>query len=148
MNQLPGGGSISFYYGFDADLAEVGGLNTDPGGGVVTDTSSDSWAVDWSGWQYLYVEGDSRTVDPGNGWQDLQGVGLLARINISDKDTNPIYWTVSAGISGRGSIPNRDDDTWGVGFFYNDVQGLDRPFLSFNNANGGLEACYDIALFG
>ena len=148
LNQLPGGGSISFYYGFDADFAEVGGLNTDPGGGVVMDTSSDSWAVDWSGWQYLYVEGDSRTVDPTNGRQDLQGVGLFARIGIADKDTNPIYWTVSAGLSGRGSIPNRDDDTWGVGFFYNDVQGLDRPLLSFNNANGGLEAYYDIALFG
>ena len=65
-------------------------------------TSSDSWAVDWSGWQYLYVEGDSRTVDPGNGRQDLQGVGLFARIGIADKDTNPIYWTVSAGLSGRG----------------------------------------------
>ena len=148
LNQLPGGGSISFYYGFDADFAEVGGLNIDPGGGVTTDTSSDSWAVDWSGWQYLYVEGDSRAVDPGNGRQDLQGVGLFARIGIADKDTNPIYWTVSAGISGRGSIPSRDDDTWGVGLFYNDVQGLDRPLLSFNNANGGVEAYYDIALFG
>ena len=148
LNHLPGGGSISFYYGFDTEFADVGGLNIDPGGGVVTDTSSDSWAVDWSGWQYLYVEGDSRTVDPTNGRQDLQGVGLFARIGIADKDTNPIYWTVSAGISGRGSIPNRDDDTWGVGLFYNDVQGLDRPLLSFNNANGGVEAYYDIALFG
>ena len=148
LNQLPGGGSISFYYGFDANFAEVGGLNIDPEVGAVTDTSSDSWAVDWSGWQYLYVEGDSRTVDPANGRQDLQGVGLFARVGIADKNTNPLYWTVSAGLSGRGSIPGRDADTWGIGYFYNDVQGLDREFISFNNSNGGVEVYYDIALFG
>jgi len=148
LNQLPGGGSISFYYGFDTDFARVGGLNFDPGNVPVTDTTSDSWAVDWSGWQYLYVEGDSRTVDPSNGRQDLQGVGLFARVGIADKDTNPIYWTFSAGFSGRGSIPGRDADTWGIGYFYNDVQGLNQDFISFNNTNGGVEVYYDIALFG
>jgi porin len=75
-------------------------------------------------------------------------VGLSARIGIADKDTNPIYWTFSAGLSGRGSIPSRDNDTWGIGIFYNDVQGLDRPLITFNNTNGGVEVYYDIALFG
>jgi porin len=148
LMQLPGGGSISFYYGFDTDFAKVGGLNLDPDSGPVMDTTSESWAVDWSGWQYLFVEGDSRAVDPGNGRQDLQGVGVFARIGISDKDTNPIYWTASAGLSGRGSIPGRDADTWGVGFFYNDVQDLNLPLITLNNTNGGVELYYDIDLFG
>ena len=116
VGQLPGGGAISFYYGFDTDFVKVGSFSIEPDGSLSVDTTSSSWAISWNGWQYLFVEGDSRAVDPGNGRQDLQGVGLFAQIGISDKDTNPMHFSVAAGVSGRGSIPRRDDDTWGAGF--------------------------------
>ena len=148
LSDLPGGGALSFYYGFDADFAKVGGLNINPGNGVTMDEASSSWALAWNGWQYLYVENDTGEVDTANGRQDLEGLGLFAQIGIADEDTNPITWSFSVGISGRGSIPTRDDDTWGVGYFWNDLQDLDRDYLKFENAISGLEIYYDISLFG
>ena len=71
--------------------------------------------------QYLYVENNSGAVDPGNGRQDLEGLGLFSQVGIVDEDTNPITWSFSIGLSGRGTIPGRDADTWGVGYFYNDL---------------------------
>lgn len=112
------------------------------------DEASSSWALAWNGWQYLYVENDTGEVDTANGRQDLEGLGLFAQIGIADEDTNPITWSFSVGISGRGSIPTRDDDTWGVGYFWNDLQDLDRDYLKFENAISGLEIYYDISLFG
>jgi hypothetical protein len=132
LNKLPGGGSISFYYGFDADFAKIRGLNIDPGnGGVSRETKSEAWALTWNGWQYIYVENNSDAVDPGNGRQDLEGLGLFAQVGIADEDTNPISWAFSIGLSGRGTIPGRDADTWGLGYFYNDLQDLDRIFLAW-----------------
>jgi len=149
LNKLPGGGSISFYYGFDADFGKIRGLNIDPGNGVVSrESKSESWALTWNGWQYIYVENNSDAVDPGNGRQDLEGLGLFAQVGIADEDTNPITWSFSIGLSGRGTIPGRDADTWGVGYFYNDLQDLDRNFLKLDNSTMGLEVYYDISLFG
>lgn len=149
LNKLPGGGSISFYYGFDTDFAKIGGLNIDPGNGEASwESKSESWALAWNGWQYLYLENNSSVVDPGNGRQDLEGLGLFAQVGIADEDTNPITWSFSIGLSGRGTIPGRDADTWGVGYFYNDLQDLDRDLLQLENATSGLEFYYDISLFG
>lgn len=148
LNELPGGGTFAFYYGFDADFARIGGLNIDPGTGVSTKSKSEAWAMSWSGWQYLLVEKGSGTVDPRNGRQDLQGLGVFAQIGIADKDTNPISWSIAGGFSGRGSIPRRDNDTWGVGYFYNDLQDLDRRLIVFEDSVSGLEVYYDIALIG
>jgi porin len=136
LNKLPGGGSISFYYGFDADFAKIRGLNIDPGNGEASrESKSDSWGLSWNGWQYIFVENDTGEVDPGNGRQDLEGLGLFAQVGIADEDTNPITWSFSIGLSGRGTIPGRDADTWGVGYYYNDL-------------HMGLEVYYDISLFG
>ena len=148
LNKLPGGGTFGLYYGFDANFAKIGGLNFDPGIGVSTKSKGSSWAVTWSGWQYLLAENTSETVDPRNGRQDLQGLGVFAQVGIADKDTNPVSWSIAGGLSGRGSIPGRDADTWGVGYFYNDLQDLDRNLLKLENSTMGLEVYYDISLFG
>jgi porin len=148
LNELPGGGSFAFYYGFDADFAQIGGLNFDPGTGVSIDSQSDAWAISWSGWQYLFSEEGSGAVDPRNGRQDLQGLGVFAQLGIADEDTNPVSWSITGGLSGRGSIPGRDADTWGVGYFYNELQDLDRRLLVFEDSVSGVEAYYDIALSG
>ena len=148
LNDLPGGGSFGFFYGFDAEFAQIGGLNINPGTGVSTDSKSDAWALSWNGWQYLVAEEGSGAVDPRNGRQDLQGLGMFATLGLGDKDTNPVSWSIAGGLSGRGSIPGRDADTWGAGYFYNDLQDLDRRILVFENSISGLELYYDIALMG
>jgi porin len=69
--------------------------------------------------------------DIGDGWTwsteaafqyrlaDLPG-GQVIGIIYADDNTNPIDYAVSAGIGGRGLIPGRDDDTFGLGFSYTD----------------------------
>jgi porin len=148
LNALPGGGSFAFYYGFDADFAGIGGLNYDPGIGITRETESDAWALSWSGWQYLLAEDESKSVDPRNGRQDIQGLGVFLQLGIADEDTNPVSWAIAGGLSGRGSIPGRDADTWGVGYFYNDLQDLDLGPLELADSTRGLEVYYDIALLG
>jgi porin len=147
VNDLPGGGSFAIYYGFDADFARIGGLNFDPGTGeILIDSKSSAWTVSWNGWQYLYAEGEDRIVDPRNSRQDLEGLGVFLQLGVADQDTNPTSWAIAGGLSGRGSIPGRDDDTWGVGLFCNDLLDPDLELLEFENSTSGLEVYYDIAL--
>ncbi len=46
---------------------------------------------------------------------DRQGWGVFGRCGIADRDTNPVEWAVSGGLSGRGVIDGRDEDTFGLG---------------------------------
>lgn len=148
LNELPGGGSFSLYYGFDGEFARIGGLNIDPGAGVSVGSESNAWALSWSGWQYLSAKEGSESVDPRDGRQDLQGLGVFACLGIADEDTNPASWSIAGGLCGRGSIPGRDADTWGLGYFYNDLQDLNLGPLVLEDSTSGFEAYYDIAVAG
>jgi hypothetical protein len=79
-----------------------------PGQGLslVVPSKASTWAVYWSGWQYLY------TASPGNrpfeqisGEPKHQGTGVFAGFGFADKETNPVEWAVSGGIGGRGPDP-------------------------------------------
>ena len=72
---------------------------------------------------------------------------LFARVGAADKNTNPIDWSVSGGIGGRGVIPGRDDDVFGVGYFYSHLQRLRiTGILGLDDHAHGAEAFYNIAL--
>jgi porin len=146
LNELPGGGSFGLFYAFDGEFAQIGGLNIDPGTGVSVDSESDAWAITWSGWQYLTAEGDPASLDTRNGRQDLQGLGTFAELGLADEETNPTSWSIAAGLAGRGTLPGRDDDTWGLGGFYNDLQDLGLGPLELESSTSGVEVYYDIAL--
>ncbi len=47
-----------------------------------------------------------------------QGIGVFRRFGIADRDTNPVENFYSAGIGGKGIIPGRDNDTFGIGYYY------------------------------
>ena len=51
------------------------------------------------------------------------------------------------GLSGRGVIPDRDDDTTGLGYFYNDLQNP-RPLLTrfLQDSIQGIEFYYNAAI--
>jgi porin len=53
---------------------------------------------------------------------DLQGWGLFARLGYADRDTNPFKRTASIGLGGRGVIPGRDQDLFGIGYFYTETE--------------------------
>ena len=67
---------------------------------------SDSWAVYYNFDQYLWT----RPGDP------LQGVGIFFRAGVSDGQANPILHHFNVGIGGKGLVPGRPRDTWGVGW--------------------------------
>ncbi len=151
LGQLPGGQSVGLIYAFDSDFVEIGGgrLVLPPNGRLVIPTKDDTWAVSWNLWQYIHTleEPGQGPIDLLNGRPDHRGFGVFARAGFADPDTNPLDWHLSAGVGGRGVIPTRDDDTFGVGFFYNAFE-ASRLFsaLGVEDEALGVEAFYNIAV--
>jgi len=88
---------------------------------------SGSWAFVYNFDQYVYMESE----DPS------QGIGLFGRFGISDGNANPIHSFYSIGIGGKGIIPERDNDRFGLGYFY--TKWSDSPLtdaLGINNSQG------------
>jgi porin len=141
--------NVGGLYSFDQDFARLNRrLIFQPGEGLVIPKKHSTWAVYWSAWQYFFTEQPGNLpIDLLNGEPDQQGVGMFTRFGFADKDTNPTEWAVSGGIGGRGVIPSRDNDTFGLGYYYNSVQQT-RLFsaLGVKDSAQGFEGFYNIAL--
>ena len=124
LRGLPGGMNVGGLYSFNQDFTQIGGrLILQPGQELAVEQEDDTWAVYWSTWQYLFVEDPSdEPIDLANGVPDRGGVGVFARFGVADQDTNPVEWSGSFGVGGRGIIPSRDDDVFGVGYYYTTFQ--------------------------
>lgn len=149
LGELPGGQNVGFGYAFDSEFADLGGrLVFQPGEGLAPTTTDSTWAAYWSAWQYAWVkDGGDAPINVMNGEQDLQGIGVFARFGFADEDTNPIEWTASFGVGGKGLLPGRERDTLGVGFFYLSVQ-PERMInsLGVNDHSQGFEAYYNLSI--
>jgi hypothetical protein len=150
LGDMPGGMTLAGLWAFDNDFDEIGGLNISPDGAVSVDSKRNAWGLSLSGWQYFYTEDEApAAIDRGDGRQDLEGLGAFAILGLGDRDTNPVSWSAAVGVSGRGTIPGRGNDTWGVGYFYNSVQEPDTVLLDgLESSTQGFEAYYNIALAG
>src|SRR5262245_4583889 len=149
LRELPGGMNIGGLWSFDQDFTEVGGqLIFQPGQGLAVTKKHSTWAIYWSGWQYLFVaDPDDKPIDVMDGKPDHKGIGLFARAGFADEDTNPVEWSLSAGISGRGLIPTRDNDVYGVGYYYTSFQkGRFSGALGVQDRAQGMEAFYNLAI--
>ncbi|HXY54614.1 MAG TPA: carbohydrate porin [Nitrospirota bacterium] len=67
-----------------------------------------TWAVYYNFDQYLY--------EPKKG--SGQGWGIFGRFGASDGDPNPVHYFISIGVGGRGVIPGRPLDGFGLGYYY------------------------------
>lgn len=149
LDDLPGGQNVGFGYAFDTNFAELGERFVfTPGQGLAPTTTNDTWALYWSGWQYLWVKDPSDSpINLTNGEPDRQGVGLFARAGLADQDTNPIEWSASGGVGGKGIISGRERDTFGVGYFYFKLQtGRLIDFTDASDYSHGVEAFYNLSL--
>jgi porin len=97
-----------------------------------------SWSIYYNFDQYVY--------EPRKG----KGVGVFGRFGASDGDANPIHYFYSIGVGGKGVIPERTLDEFGLGFYYIDVSNpkfagplANRDFL---RDEYGVEAYYNFAL--
>lgn len=85
-------------------LAAILGL---PGAGTFAE-DDDSWSFMYNMHQYLYTDKQDET----------QGFGIFGRFGTADEKTNPIENFYSVGLGGKGMFDGRDNDTYGVGYFY------------------------------
>jgi porin len=96
-----------------------------------------SWSIFWSGDQFLWED----PCDSSRGW------GLFGRAGISDGNPNPISWFLSFGIGGNSPIADRDDDTFGIGWYYTGISNELGPAFSRQFHDGqGVELYYSIAV--
>lgn len=55
------------------------------------------------------------------GGSSKEGIGIFGQFGISDGNPTRLYWSALAGISGRGMIPGRSDDNWGLAYYYDTI---------------------------
>ena len=101
-----------------------------------------SWAFMYNFDQYFYQDKKDST----------QGVGIFGRFGISEGKANPVAQFYSFGFGGKGLIPTRDRDRFGIGYYYLKVSGELRdifPPLPLKRAGldheQGVELFYNIA---
>jgi len=146
LGGLPGGVSGTFLYFFDFDFTDLQSLIPVPGEGLVGSDESKSWLVTSSFFQYLSADGaQGGPLNLTNRVPDLQGWGIFGRITRADDKTNPWKTSVTVGLGGRGVIPKRPNDVFGVGYFYNGLS-VDRFDTSDFEDGEGLEAFYSVAI--
>jgi porin len=142
LGELPGGQNLGVTYAFDNEFLNFKTFSPSLIDLLFLETESESWAVYWSAWQYVWLlEEAPRLIDPGDGRADARGLGLFARLNFADKETNPFDWTATAGVGGRGLIPTREEDQFGIG------AGYGNETVDFVDDAYGLEAYYSFKLY-
>ncbi len=76
-----------------------------------------------------------------------QGFGLFGRFGLTDGEVNPVQDFYSIGLSGKGMIPGRDNDNFGVGYYYLAISDkLPRIIERRTQDEQGLELYYNVAI--
>ncbi len=83
--------------------------------------------------QYLYTEADDPT----------QGIGVFGRFGWDRQDVNPVAHFYSLGLGGKGLLPERDADTFGIGYYFAD---LSNDLPSVFHSEQGIECFYNIEI--
>jgi porin len=80
---------------------------------------SSSWAVTYAFDQYFWQpDGDPK-----------HGVGLFFAFGATDGNPNPIQYSFLTGLGGKGVLPGRPDDSFGIGIARTQFSGAFLPFL-------------------
>ena len=98
------------------------------------ETSADTWGLYYNFDQYLFTEAE----DP------EQGVGIFGRFGYGG-EPNIFEEFYSLGVSGKGSIPTRDRDTWGIGYYCASITDDINPAFGLNSEQG-VEMYYNIEI--
>jgi porin len=82
-------------------------------------TTSNTWTVYYNFDQFLWSpEGDPKS-----------GIGAFFRFGISDGIANPVRYAYNVGVGGKGIVPGRKQDTFGVGWARTQFSSDFIPFL-------------------
>jgi porin len=97
------------------------------------ETEPDNVMVYYNFDQYVYTEAEDPT----------QGIGVFGRFGWARQDVNPAAHFYSIGVGGKGVLPERDKDTFGVGYYYLD---LSNDLPSMYHSEQGVECYYNIEI--
>ena len=103
--------------------------------------SSSTWSINYAFDQYFWQpDGDPK-----------HGIGMFFSFGASDGNPNPIQYTFLAGIGGKGVVPGRPDDSFGLGWsrtqFSNDFVPFLRQRLDLGlNNEDAVEMYYNVAI--
>jgi porin len=86
---------------------------------VPANRESSSWAVSYSFDQYFWQPDGNPN----------HGIGLFFGFGASDGNPNPIQYSFITGIGGKGVVPGRPDDTFGLGVARTQFSSAFVPFL-------------------
>lgn len=102
------------------------------------ETGSDDWSVFYDFDQYLYVVPGSKD----------RGFGLFGRFGVSSGEFNPIGEFYSLGVGGKGMLPSRGQDSFGLGYYYLSLSDKVGPVarVSLEDGEQGVEAYYNVAV--
>jgi porin len=147
LGGLPGGQLLGYSYSWDGDYTK---LENNQIKNVVAGTplgsASDSWAIIYSGWQYVQVfDGDtSKPINLNDGRADHRGWGVFLMAGLADDDTNPIQGSLTVGVGGRGLLPGRPNDSFGIGYYILDVKSdVVADFIGLKSDEQGIEIFYE-----
>ncbi|UCG32107.1 MAG: carbohydrate porin, partial [Phycisphaerales bacterium] len=96
--------------------------------------SADTWGFYYNFDQMMYTEAE----DP------EQGLGIFGRFGFGG-EPNIFEQFYSVGLSGKGSIPKRDRDTWGIGYYLANINDDINPAFGLH-CEQGVEAYYNIEI--
>jgi porin len=110
---------------------------------VPANRESSSWSVSYAFDQYLWQPaGDPK-----------HGIGVFFSAGASDGNPNPIKYAFLAGLGGKGMVPGRPNDTFGLGIARTEFSSAFVPFLRERLDLGlehedSFEAFYNFAITG
>jgi porin len=108
--------------------------------GTPLETTSNNWAVYYNFDQYLYQDEHNPT----------RGFGIFFRAGVSNPRTSAFQQFYSFGFGGKGIIPGRENDRFGIGYYYlkfsNDIPSGLRRLVSLDHEQGA-ELFYNFEIF-
>lgn len=142
---------LAGYTSVDAADLDNSRLVLDAIEGVRLPEKNDNWVAGFTFDHYLYMPPASKGAATHNAQFDKEpeGIGVFLRFHYAPEDRNPWNMFVSGGVGGRGVIPGRPNDRYGLGFYKmfasDDLK--DQPILGdVLDDEWGMEVFYNIAL--
>jgi porin len=134
---LPGRLVFAGLYGTGSftDLSPASFVELPPGAAVVP-LKTGTWTLLGNVEQRLWV--DSENPD--------RGLGLYIQTGLGDGNPNPIRWFLSAAICGNCSLPGREGDTIGVGFYDLGLSALAKDLVPGLRDEYGVELFYNLRI--
>ncbi len=119
--------------------------------GLDVPSKSSNWLVNLNFDQYIYMPEKESVPKLHTAPFDFEpeGIGVFFRFGYTPEDRNPWNIFVSGGVGGRGVIPSRPNDRYGLGFYAliesDDLK--DQPILGDAlDTEWGMEVFYNIAI--